>query len=240
MKEPVLIVGASGKIGRVIARRLTSMGYDLILQCNRNCDVLKEIGESTLKSKTLIVKHNFLSEGIDAFISKVRELTKEPPGTAIISVGVYDDTGFTESTEQNVLSVLTTNLAVHVRIIEVLATWMGAEGGTIVVLTDATPLRGPDVYCGLRPSLPYLAASAGVHALIRSAPSRLPSNVYVVGVALGWVEGDHIPRKLRACIEESVPARRAIPVQDVVNVVLSVAEMAELLNGEVIEVTGGL
>ncbi len=240
MKEPVLIAGASGKIGRVIAKKLASMGRNLILQCNRNCDILKEVEKLSLKSKTYIVKHDFLSEGIDTFVNKVKAIMKRPPGTVIISVGVYDDTEFTESTQQNVLSVLTINLAVHVRIIEALATWMSVEGGTIVVLTDVTPLRGPDVYCGLKPSLPYLAASAGVHALIRSAPSRLPGNVHVVGIALGWVEGDHIPRKLRACIEESVPAGRAIPVQDVVNVVLSIAEMAEFLNGEIIEVTGGL
>jgi len=240
MKEPVLIVGASGKIGRVIAKRLASMGCDLVLQCNRNCDVLKGVDELSLNSKTYIVKHDFLTEGIDAFVSKVKAITESPPGTAIISVGVYDDTDFAESTEQNVLSVLTVNLAVHVRIVEALATWMGTEGGTIIVLTDATPLRGPDLYCGLKPSLPYLAASAGVHALVHSAPSRLPGSVHVVGIALGWIEGDHIPRKLRACIEESVPAGRAIPVQDVVNVVLSVAEMAGLLNGEVIEFTGGL
>ena len=240
MRESVLVVGASGKIGRVIAKRLANMGRDLILQCNRNCGVLKEVGESSLESKTYIVKHDFLSEGIDAFVSKVKAITKRPPSIAIISIGVYDDTEFTESTEHNVLSVLTINLAVHVRIVEALATWMSTGGGTIMVLTDVTPLRGPDVYCGLKPSLPYLAASAGVHALIRSAPSRLPSNVHVVGIALGWVEGRHIPRKLRACIEESVPAGKAIPVQDVVNVVLSVAEMAELLNGEIIEVTGGL
>ncbi len=240
MKGPVLIVGASGKIGRAIAKRLASMGYDLILQCNKNCDVLKEVGESPPRSKTYIVKHDFLKEGIDAFINKVRAIAKRAPSTVIISVGIYDDTRSSESTEQNVLSVLTLNLAVHIRIIEALATWMGEDGGTIVVLTDATPLRGPDVYCRLKPSLPYLAASAGVHALIRSAPSRLPNNVHVVGIALGWVEGDHIPRRLRACIEESVPAGRTIPVQDVVGVVLSVAEMAELLNGEIVEVTGGL
>ena len=186
------------------------------------------------------MKHDFLSEGIDAFLSKVKAITKRPPSIAVISVGVYDDTEFTKSTERNVLAVLTINLAVHVRIVEALAPWMSAEGGTIIVLTDATLLRGPDLYCGLRPSLPYLAASAGVHALIRSAPSRLPGNVHVVGIALGWVEGGHIPRKLRTCIEESVPAEKAIPVQDVVNVVLRVAEMAELLNGEIIEVTGGL
>ncbi len=240
MKGPVLIVGASGKIGRVIAKRVASIGCDLILQCNKNCDVLKEVEGSSPKSKTYIVKHDFLKEGIDAFINKVRAIAKRAPSTAIISAGIYDDTRSSESTEQNVLSVLTLNLAVHIRIIEALATWMGEDGGTIVVLTDATPLRGPDVYCGLKPSLPYLAASAGVHALIRSAPSRLPSNVHVVGIALGWVEGDHIPRKLRACIEESVPAGRAVPIQDVVNVVLSVAEMAGLLNGEIIEVTGGL
>ncbi len=240
MKGPVLIVGASGKIGRAIAKRVASIGCDLILQCNKNCDVLKEVERSSPKSKTYIVKHDFLKEGIDTFINKVRAIAKRAPSTAIISVGIYDDTRSSESTEQNVLSVLTLNLAVHIRIIEAIATWMGVEGGTIVVLTDATPLRGPDVYCGLKPSLPYLAASAGVHALIRSAPSRLPSNVHVVGIALGWVEGNHIPRELRACIEESVPAGKAVPVQDVVNVVLSVAEMAGLLNGEIIEVTGGL
>ncbi len=236
----MLIVGASGKIGRAIAKRVASIGCDLILQCNKNCDVLKEVERSSLKSKTYIVKHDFLKEGIDTFINKVRAIAKRAPSTAIISVGIYDDTRSSESTEQNVLSVLTLNLAVHIRIIEALATWMGVEGGTIVVLTDATPLRGPDVYCGLKPSLPYLAASAGVHALIRSAPSRLPSNVHVVGIALGWVEGDHIPRKLRACIEESVPAGRAVPIQDVVNVVLSVVEMARLLHRETTEVTGGL
>ena len=240
MKGPVLIVGASGKIGRAIAKRVASIGCDLILQCNKNCDVLKEVEESSPKSKTYIVKHDFLKEGIDTFINKVRAIAERAPSTAIISVGIYDDTRSSESTEQNVLSVLTLNLAVHIRIIEAIATWMGEDGGTIVVLTDATPLRGPNVYCGLKPSLPYLAASAGVHALIRSAPSRLPSNVHVVGIALGWVEGDHIPRKLRACIEESVPAGRAVPVQDVVNIVLSVAEMAGFLNGEIIEVTGGL
>jgi len=239
MKKPILVVGASGKIGREIAGKLASMGYVLILQCNRNCDVLEGIRKYS-KQRIHILKHDFLSDGIDGFIEKVQNVVREPPGTAVLSIGVYDDTVFAESTEQKVLSILTTNLAVHIRIIESLAMWMREDGGTIIVLTDVTPLRGPDVYCGLKPSLHYLAASAGVHALIRSAPSRLPANVHVVGVALGWVEGNHIPRRIRACIEKSVPAGKTIPVQDVVNVVLSIAEVAELLNGEVIEVTGGL
>jgi len=240
MKEPVLVIGASGKVGQALSKKLADVVHTLILQCNRNCGALLEVKGSSRKSEIYVMRHDFLSEGIDTFINKVKAVIKEPPGTVIISVGIYDDTEPTESTEQNVVSVLTVNLAVHVRIIEALAAWMGVRGGTIIVLTDVTPIRGPNVYCGLKPSLPYLAASAGVHALIHSAPNRLPSNVYVVGIALGWVEGNHIPRKLLACIEESVPIKKAIPVQDVVNVVINVIERARFLNGEVIEFTGGL
>ncbi len=243
----ILIVGASGKICRYVAKELALRNHELILQCRSRCEELRgflKANKDVSSRIKAIVKHDFISEGVEGFIGKVRSLITSPPDVVIVCVGVYDDSSFKDSRDDLVLKILVTNLMTHIRITELIASWINEVGdgkSLIILLTDLTPVKGPDVYCGLKPSLSYIACSAGVHALIRSAPKRLPPSLRIVGVSLGWVEGKHLSRDLIECINASVPAGRPVGIDDVVKLINElISGLPESLNGSVIELSNGL
>ncbi len=246
--EEVLVIGASGKVGLAITKALAVRGYSLILQCRSRCEallkLLSNLRQAGLTSiEAYIIRHDFLNEGVDSFLNKLRSKGLTNFSTVIISLGIYSEVGPNRSSEDLVRKVILTNLGTHVRLVEALPHLSTAEDLAILILTDVTPEAGPNVYSGLRPSLPYLAASAGVHALIKAAPYRLPRDTYVVGIALGWVEGSHLSDGLRALIQKTVPAGEPVRLDDVVNVIIKLCERdlpLKALNGSILRLSNGL
>ncbi|GEM_PF-2514169 len=245
-RQPVLIVGASGKIGLTLTKALATSGYPLILQCRSGCGKIVDALNVSLHVSGLsirIIRHDFLREGVDRFISKLRSEGLTNFSTAIISLGIYSEVTPRESSDDVVRKVILTNLGAHVRLVEALPYLSTADDLAILILTDVTPEAGPNAYSGLRPSLPYLAASAGVHALIKAAPYRLPRNTYVIGIALGWVEGPHLNERLRSFIRETVPAGEPVSLDDIVDIVLKLCNRelpVRALNGCILKLSNGL
>ncbi|MGC8975245.1 MAG: hypothetical protein ACP5KB_03500 [Thermoprotei archaeon] len=190
----LLVMGASGKLLRHIVLSLIR-DYELFLQCSKRCEELKgfltqAVGELSGLSIHLI-KHNFLEEGVEVFAEKLRALTSKLDASILIEP-LFNQSSFQDLREEQIRSIVYLNLIVPMTLLRVLASFMGSEQSVIIVLTDLTPLKGSRVYAGLNPSLPTVASSAALHAVIREAPNYLPANIRVFGVALDWV---NVPSK---------------------------------------------
>jgi len=190
----LFIMGASGKLVRHIAFSLIK-DYELFLQCNKMCEELEKFlslaegGSGNLGA--YLIRHDFMEEGVESLFIKLKSLTSELNASIIIEP-VFDQTSFDEMREELVKRVIYLNLVVPITLIRVLSSFMVSEPSMIVVLVDLTPLRGSRAYEGLNPSLPTIASSAALHAMIKELPNYVPSNVKVVGVALDWV---NVPSK---------------------------------------------
>lgn len=186
----LFIMGASGKLMRYIALALAD-SHQLILQCSKRCGELAEFLSGSIggggAGNMFLVKHDFITEGVESLGSKISNLT-DVLDAAILGLPVFNQTEFHDLNEDVVKRVVYLDLIVPLTLLRVLSTFMKDRDSLIVVLTDLTPMRGSTVYEGLNPSLPTLASSAAIHAIVRESRNRVPDNIRIVGVALDWVK----------------------------------------------------
>jgi NAD(P)-dependent dehydrogenase (short-subunit alcohol dehydrogenase family) len=239
-KKVALITGASGTLGRAIAKKLANK-YQLILHYRNNDRVIREmLREPELKDKVIgVIRYDFRSPA-KGFIEKIKEMTGNLD-VAILSASIYDETPLTKLEENKLQEMIKVNLISQIYLGKELGLWMGEKGGVIVYLVCLTPLKGHRIYEGLRPSIGYIASKAGLAASIKYLASFLPRSVRVVGIAPGWVMSPKLTDKLMDSVLKTVPAGRpALPdeVAEVVAFVLS--RRASYITGTIIEVSGGL
>ncbi|MEM2021929.1 MAG: SDR family NAD(P)-dependent oxidoreductase [Zestosphaera sp.] len=231
----LFIMGASGKLMRHVVLSLASE-YELILQCNRRCSELAKLLSSSLREgvrNAHLIKHDFLSEGVESLVAKMRALTNSLDAS-IIMEPVFDQSGFQNLSEELIKEVTYLNIVVPLTLLRALASFMRGEGSSIIVLTDLTPIKGSKVYEGLTPSLPTLASSAAIHTVLREAKNHVPSNVKVFGIALGWV---NVPSKKLP--EDAL--KKSMNLEVVVRLIKRIlSECPQELNGSVIELSGYL
>lgn len=186
----LFIMGASGKLMRYIVLALAN-SHQLILQCNKSCGELSKflydsIGESGVKN-VFLVKHDFIAEGVESLGGKISSFT-DVLDAAILGLPVFNQTEFHDLSEDVIRRVVYLDLIVPLSLLRVLDSFMKVRDSLVVVLTDLTPIMGSTVYEGLSPSLPTLASSAAIHAVIRESRNCVPENIKIVGVALDWVK----------------------------------------------------
>lgn len=203
-------MGASGKLVRHIVLSLIR-DYELFLQCSKKCEELREFltragGESVNKSIHLI-RHDFLEEGVESLPNKLSVLTSSLDASILIEP-VFDQTQFQDLSEELIKKITYLDLVVPIALVRFLAPFMASSQSVIVVLVDLTPLKGSRAYAGLNPSLPIVASSAALCAVVKEAQHYLPNNIKVFGVALDWVR---VPSKKLPPNATSV----AIGVEDV-------------------------
>lgn len=229
----LFVMGASGKLLRHVVLSLIR-DYELFLQCNKKCEELKEFltravgGLSGLSIH--LIRHNFLEEGVEVLAKKLRTLTSELDASILIEP-LFNQSPFQDLREELIKSVVYLDLIVPMTLIRALAPFMSSEQSVVIVLTDLTPLRGSRAYAGLNPSLPTVASSAALHAVVREAPNYLPANIRVFAIALDWV---NVPSK-------KLPLNATSVAMSVDYVAKSIKELLEeplrLPSGSIIELS---
>ncbi|MEM0025758.1 MAG: hypothetical protein QXV93_01055 [Zestosphaera sp.] len=217
--KKLFVMGASGKLVRHIVSSLTK-DYELFLQCSRKCEELREFlvraGGGLSNSSTHLIRHDFLEEGVESLSKKLRELTSSLDASILIEP-VFDQTPFQDLREDLIKKIIYLDLVVPVSLIRILTPFMSSRESVIIVLVDLTPFEGSRVYAGLNPSLPTVASSAALYAVVKESLHYLPSNIKVFGVALDWVR---VPSKKLPSNVASV----AMSVEDVVRFVKGLLE----------------
>ncbi len=240
--KTVVILGASGLIGREVAVKLGNEGARLILHYNKSRTVVDGL-LTKLKSKTYvdIVRCDFskVSDVLD-FIDYLK--TRYGSVDVLInSAGTYDETPLDDVDDHLISKVLNVNLVSAMLICKEVGTLMfQGNGGLIVNLICLTPIRDHRVYKCLQPSLPYVVSKAGVVQLTKYLARELAPKVRVVGVAPGWVGSERLTPKLVKCVEESVPLGRVAEPEEIADLIKYLICGGSYIDGTIIEFAGGL
>jgi 3-oxoacyl-[acyl-carrier protein] reductase len=237
-----LIVGASGGIGREIARDLIVNGCDVALTFRGRCGPVDELaalagslGRRCL-SLTLDVRQR---DGVAAVCRQVAEELGTPT-LLVCCAGVLRDRPLAAMEAADWHEVIDTNLAGTFHVIRQIAPlMMHGRGGRILTVASVSGLFGQAGQAS------YAAAKGGVIAMTRALARELgPFNITVNALAPGIVETEmteQVAAPVRRRLLERTPLRRfAIPADLIPAVQLFLAPCAAYVTGQVLAVDGGL
>ena len=225
-----LVTGGNRGIGRAIAQRLQSAGYQVAVTARSG-----QGPEGTLTVRADVTD----AESVDAAVSEVEQ--KLGPVTVIVAnAGITRDTLLLRMTEDDFDSVVATNLGGAFRVVKRAAKGMiRARWGRVILISSVVGLYGSAGQINYSSSKSALVGFA--RSLTRELGSRgITANV----VAPGFVETDmtaELPDQTQAEYKKNIPAGRFGTPDEVAGVVAWLAgEDSGYISGAVIPVDGGL
>lgn len=237
-----IVTGASRGIGRAIAKKLASLGANIVLNYRSN-------DEEALK-----VKEELISYGVDVFLYKcdisdfnaVEEMikaSKEKFGKVDIMInnaGITKDTLLLRMKEEDFDKVIEVNLKGVFNCLKAITPVMIRQKcGKIVNLSSVVGLVGN------AGQVNYAASKAGVIGMTKSLAKEVGSRgITVNAVAPGFIDTDMtevLGEKFKEEAKKSIPLKRLGKPEDVAGAVAYlVGNEASYITGQVLNVDGGM
>ena len=236
MKKNAFISGASRGIGRAIAKRLASLGYNLFLTCHTNKELLLDLKQE-LESAYQIECHCYIGDmGSYDFVSSVfddfSQLDVLVNNAGISHVGLLSDMSVEEwhkVMNTNLSSVFhTSKLAIpqmlkehHGNIINISSVWGNAGASMEVAYSDS---------------------KGGVNSFTKALAKELaPSNIQVNAIACGVIDTDMnncFSEEEKECLIDEIPACRMGTAEEVAQLVEQLIHAPAYLTGQIITLDG--
>ncbi|APQ96286.1 3-oxoacyl-[acyl-carrier-protein] reductase [Clostridium botulinum] len=237
-----IVTGASRGIGRAIAKKLASMGANLVLNYRSSAKeidtLLEEIEEFGIE--TLVIQGD-VSSFEDS--KKIADEAKNKFGTIDILInnaGITKDSLILRMTEEDFDKVISVNLkGVYNCSKHIAPIMLKQRSGKIINISSVVGVAGNAGQCN------YAAAKAGVIGITKSLAKELGSRgITVNAVAPGYIRTDMtdaLPKKVKKSIEDLLPLKRLGTPEDVAEAVGFLAsDKAAYITGQVIHVDGGM
>ena len=240
MKETALVTGASRGIGRGIAYALAKEGYDLILICHENTELLTSLAQE-LKDTYQTRSFCFTGDVSDySFLLHVKkEMEKESPIVTVIvnnaGISYYGLLNDMEVSEWH--RVINTNLSSMFYTTKLFSPEMiSRKSGHIINITSMWGQRGASC------EVCYSASKGGVDAYTKALAKELaPSNVFVNAISCGVIDTDMMKifgDEERADLAEEIPMGRFGTPEEVGKAVVSLLSNS-YMTGQIIGLDGG-
>lgn len=227
----ILVIGASGGIGRVVAAHFLSEGYRVI-GTNYGNEFSEELsGDPNFRGYKLDLASQ---EDIDDFAKNVNDLSAIVNCAGVVDFEAYNDV---EKNQKIWASTMAVNLTGSYLLFEKLRDKV-VDSGSYVLFSST------DAYFGGKVNTAYAASKAGVNSLTKSlALMYQDSKIRVNAIAPGWVEtammeagGDELTKYA----SDINPLKRNGSPQDCANLVdFLISEKASYINGQIITLDGG-
>ena len=241
LNKTVLITGANRGIGRAIAQRLASDGYDLALHCRSSIDELKATAvviEQTFQTKISLLQFDVSNRSetqtaLDAYVAE-----HGAPYGVVSNAGVTADNVFPAMVGEDWDGVIETNLGSFYNVLHPLVMPMVAarKPGRIITMSSVSGLIGN------YGQVNYSASKAGIIGATKALAVELAKrNITVNCVAPGLIDTDMVPKHLADDALKAIPAQRmGKPEEVAATVAFLMSEDAAYITRQVISVNGGM
>lgn len=235
--KTALITGASRGIGRAIAEKLASQGYNLYLICEKNIEMLKELSID-LTHKYDIRVNSFAVDvsdyhSLENIFSQISDLDVVINNAGISYVGLLTD--MTSEEWNRIVSVNLTSIFNTSKLS--VPIMLKKHAGTIINISSVWGNVGAST------EVAYSATKGGVNSFTKALAKELaPSNISVNAIACGFVDTDmnrHLSDEDLAELKNEIPADRFGTTGDIANMVAAVISAPSYMTGQIITVDGG-
>ena len=241
LNKTVLITGASKGIGKAIASKLASEGYDLALHCKSSIGELKSLADSLQKefnTNSYLLQFDISNrvaskDALEDYLAKVGA-----PYGVVCNAGITADNAFPAMLGEEWDSVIDTNLGSFYNVLHPLVMPMvsARKPGRIITMSSVSGVMGN------RGQVNYSASKAGIIGATKALALELAKrNITVNCVAPGLIETDMVSQEIVEAALKGVPAQRmGKPEEVAATVSFLMSEGAAYITRQVISVNGGM
>ena len=230
MTKTALVTGGNRGIGKAIAERLVSDGYQVAITSRDGTEVAGTLA---------VVADLNQPESLDAAVSEV-ESKLGPIELLVANAGITNDQLLLRMSDEDFEQVIQTNLTGTFRIVKrVIRSMLKAKHGRIVLIGSVVGSIGSPGQVN------YSASKSGLVGIARSITQELGGkNITANVVAPGFINTDmtaSLPEQTQEDYKSRIPAGRfAEPAEVAATVSFLVGEEAGYITGAIIPVDGGL
>lgn len=236
--KTALVVGGSRGIGRAIAIKLASSGFDIWLTYHSNVDMAKSAqAEIEALGRSCEIMGFDVADYEQTQAALEKKCEKQAPDVLVFNSGIARDNLMVWMTKGEWDEVLTTNLDGFYNVVKpVLFPMLREKRGRIVVISSTSG------QIGQAGQVNYSASKAGLIGAAKALAREVgKKNIFVNVVAPGIIETEMTANLPEKEVKKIIPLNRFGKVEDVAATVDFLCSDAQsYIHGQVIGVNGGL
>ena len=237
MNGNVLIVGASGDIGKAIVKELADVGYSLLLHYNKNENEIKKVMKEIDSTKVLGVYQANLT--YKQQINKMLDNIVFPVHSIVFVSGLAEISLFQETSEKTMDNMLSLHVKAPWKITQhFLQPMLKNMSGKIIFITS---IWGN---VGASNEVIYSSVKGAQNSFVKALAKEVgPNGISVNGISPGFIDtkmNQHLNKEDIENIIAEIPLNRVGIPEDVAHAVkFLISNDASYIQGEIIKVTGG-